>query len=87
MQDTHTVRGEMSFDAVWAAHLDTDREVRVVNRQLQEQIRENGRQTRKLLRDVGRKFGAAIGHGHRPWPLTERSYHGWSRNSIAWGLR
>jgi hypothetical protein len=36
---------------------------------------------------VGRKFGAAIGHGHRPWPLTERSYHGWSRNSIAWGLR
>jgi hypothetical protein len=51
---------EINLGDVWEALMDADREILEVNRELKEKIEENDRQMQKFLRDLGRKFGAAI---------------------------
>jgi hypothetical protein len=62
MKDMETVQGmrKVSFDEVWTALMDTDREIKAVTQQLQKQMRESDRQMRMILRDSEKIYGMAI---------------------------
>jgi hypothetical protein len=62
MKNTETMQGirKLSFDDVWTAIMDTDREIKAVTRQLQKQMQESDRQMRMILRDSEKIYGMAI---------------------------
>jgi hypothetical protein len=62
MKSMQAVQGTraVSFEDVWAALADTDREIKAVTRQLQKQMRESDRQMRAILREAEKIYGMAI---------------------------